>query len=62
MTLRRQTGCMILWCKFDSYEGVFSCVWLRKCKSYFLVEEQVSNYYNIREKVLLDECCFAFFL
>ena len=56
MTLRPQTGCIILWCKFDSYEGVLSGL------SGYLVEEQVSNYSDINEKFLLDECCFAFLL
>ena len=26
LTLRPQTGCIILWCKFDSYECVLSCL------------------------------------
>ena len=26
VALRRQTGYMVLWCQFDSYENVFSCL------------------------------------
>ena len=35
---------------------------VKKCKSSFLVEKQISNYSNISEKILLDEFCFAFLL
>ena len=35
---------------------------VKNCKSSFLVEEQVSNYSNVSEKFLLDDCCFAFLL
>ena len=41
---------------------VFLSIRLKECKSSFLVEEQVSNYYNVSEKILLDQCCFALFL
>ena len=34
---------------------VFLSTWLKECKSSFLVEEQLSNYSNIREKSLLHE-------
>ena len=41
---------------------VFLSIWLKEYKSSFLVEEQVLNYSNIKEKFLLDEFCFPFFL
>ena len=41
---------------------VFLSIWLKEYKSSFLVEEQVLNYSNIKEKFLLDELCFPFFL